>query len=326
MSTTQIPALPREERELLHRLLRGASVQDVAWSGRVAPEQVLERARAVIYVSAPDLLAAVGESKARRITDLLLGLQSPGQAAGTEDLLRESADARRWALWVREYLADLYPHGPPPVEGLSDALPRPVEPPGRSSPRARRRARQQEEARKEARAIEAAGAAMFRPEALEHHRDGAGRIALPQFRAGRRVVALGVLMVLLVAVVGAGLAVRVPEYRTQVASVVPTPAGSRLLLPATAEDLERIEVGSRIRWQIGDEDGPTATVTAITRDRLTPERAEERYDLGASGAALVPTASRLVLAETDGRPLPVGTAGQARLEAADRPLLDLLRP
>lgn len=329
MSTPTVPRLPDAERELLHRLLRGASVEDVAWTGRVPPEQVLEQARAVLYVSAPELVADLGEPRARRVIDLLLGLQSPGQAAGTEDLLHESVEARRWALWVREYLSDLFPHGPPAVAGLGDALPQRQDPGARddrSSPRARRRARRREQARTEAKAVEATAAAMFRPEAIEHHRDGGGRIALPRFPAGRRVVVLAVLLVLLVAGVAAGMAVRVPEVRNQVATVVPTPVGPRLLIPVGEGDLEHLEVGSRVAWTVGDDDAPVATVRAITADRLTPERAGDRFELGATGAALVPAPTRLALAEPDGRPLRIGTTGQARLPADDRTLLDLLRP
>jgi hypothetical protein len=326
VSATETPVLDGEQRALIARVLRGTSIEDTAWTGRAAPELLLETARAAIYVSAPELLAELGEPDARRVTDYLLGLQSPGQAAGTEDLLEESDAARRWAVWVRELLSDLYPHGPPAVPGLGDPLP-PADAPRerRSSPRRRRRERAEEEARKAARAAEAAGAAVFRPEALEHHRDGAGRIALPHFRGGRTVVLLALALVVLLAVVGAGLLLHVPSYRAQVATVVPTSAGPRLLVPVGEDDLRRLRVGSRVEWQIGEGDGPPATVRAIT-GRLTPARATRRFELGATGAALVPAPTRLALAEPEGRPLPVGTTGSARLRADDRRLVELLRP
>lgn len=281
------------KREVVRELLGGASPEDVAWALAQPPERVVELAHEALTELDPDLAREVDDRDRARVADYLLRQQPPGQAAGTWDLLDRSPEGRRWALWIRECLSELYGDEPPAIPKVDDD----AEPPsqrqrGRSRTperglRARRKARKR---KREIRELQAAAAELqtpFRREALEAYREGSESLKLPHFASRpTRYTLYGLLVVLLAGLVLA-VVVRVPTFTqgTVLVASVPDGAGGPvdglgtigLFPPEQSADLEP---GQSLSVQLPNtSERTTSEIRYVSARPLSPHEIVERFQL-----------------------------------------------
>lgn len=297
------------EREVLRGLAGGATVEDLAWAMDVSPDRVLALAREALADFDPDSAAAVGEDDRRRVGDYLLGRQSPGQAAGTLELLERSADARRWAVRIRERLDEIDGVTPPPVPGAGDpsvaGLRRARQAPSRDGLAARRRARHLRRATEEAKAELAQEASPFREAAIEHYQEGYGGPELPHYAP--RPVRLSIYALLALLACGLALAALVK---------VPTHASAKVIVGEMGEDQpgpvrglgmialfspaarSRLHPGQTLRVRLPDTDeSVTARVAYVEKRVLSPQAIVERYGLDGSQANRVRSPAAVAVAK-----------------------------
>lgn len=224
--------LEPRERAAVHGLLGGADPDDLAWAMDETPERVVELAHEALVSLDPRLAEPLGPGDRDRVADYMLLQQSPGQAAGTWDLLESSADARRWALWIRECLGGVYADEVPPIPKVDDGADGPVQRSRGGRPRreGRLEARRRERARRrEVKELERAAMEMqspFRAEALDAYREGTESIKLPHFaKKPTRYAAWGLLGLCVVGLVLAAL-VKVPRFEDGKVLVVRVPEGA----------------------------------------------------------------------------------------------------
>ena len=297
MAPRTIEELPAAKREAVHGLLLGARPEDLAWAGSKSPERVLALSREALEDLDPDLAEPLSPEDRRRVADYMLGQQSPGQAAGTWEILEASADARRWAVWIRESLAGHYRGDPPAIPGVDDASsPSRRARRGRPPPQGRLERRRRERARKrEIAALQAAAAELsspFRPEALAALREGKDSIKLPHFASRPVRVALYGLLSLLLVGFALAVTISVPTYTSSTVIVVPVPEGAggtvrglgmvALFPTSVAGDLEE---GQSLRVQLPDTTERVSTRIDYVSDRvMSPRQIIERFKLAQANA------------------------------------------
>ena len=297
MAPRTIEDLTPAKREVLRGLLLGASPEDLAWAGSEPPERVRAMSHAALEDLDPELAERLTPDDRRRVADYMLGQQSPGQAAGTWELLEASADARRWAVWLRESLAAQYRGDPPAIPGV-DSAPGPeararggrAHEGGRLARRRRERKR-----RREIAALQAAAAELqspFRPEALDALREGKESIKLPHFAPRPARYAFYGLLSLLLVGLALAITVSVPTFTSSTVIVVPVPEGAggpvrglgmvALFPTAAAGDLEE---GQSLRVQLPDTTERVSTRIRYVSDRvMSPREIIERFRLSRANA------------------------------------------
>ena len=297
MAARTIEDLSPLKREAIHGLLLGASPEDLAWAGSESPERVLALARTALEDLDPELAEPLSPDDRRRVADYMLGQQPPGQEAGTWEILEHSPDARRWALWIRESLADRYRNDPPPIPGVDDA----AGPSSRARGARRReegrlqRGRRERKRRREIAALQAAAAELqspFRPEALDALREGKESIKLPHFAPRPARYAFYGLLSLLLVGLALAITVSVPTFTSSTVIVVPVPEGAggpvrglgmvALFPTAAAGDLEE---GQSLRVQLPDTTERVSTRIRYVSDRvMSPREIIERFRLSRANA------------------------------------------
>lgn len=301
--------------EVVRGLLRGASVADLAWATGREPGEILPMAREA--VAPPDEPEEMGPADRRRILDYLLLRQSPGQAAGTWELLEGSPAAAAWAAAARERLTELYPTGPPALPGADGA--RSVAERGRRGrERQGRVGRRRAERRRlrtqlEIRSAVAIEMSPFREEAVRRHAASEDQIRLPHYASRPVRLALYGLLGILAVGLAMCILVSVPVYTTAKVLVVDlsrsVPSGQQglSLVALFPEDaLESVEEGRSLRVQLPDtEERVSSEMTYVEEEILGPQEIAERYDLPALQAKRVREPHAVAVAELqtpDGAP------------------------
>ena len=310
MAPRTIEDLAPAKREVVRGLLLGASAEDLAWAGSESPERLTAMSHAALEELDPELAERLAPHDRRRVADYMLGQQSPGQAAGTWELLETSADARRWAVWIRESLAGQYRENPPAIPGV-DGGPRPEartrggrgHEGGRLARRRRERGR-----RREIAALQAAAAELqspFRPEALEALREGSESIKLPHFAPRPARLALyGLLSLLLVALVLAAI-VKVPTFTSSTVIVVPVPEGAGgpvrglgMVALFPVKQAGDIEEGQSLRVQLPDTtERVSSRIEYVSDGVMSARQIIERFELERANANRVLGPAAVAVAE-----------------------------
>lgn len=310
MAPRTIEDLAPPKREAVRGLLLGATPEDLAWAGAESPERVRALSREALEELDPDLAEPLSPDDRRRVADYMLGQQSPGQAAGTWEILEASADARRWAVWIRESLAGQYRENPPPIPGVDDAASpskRARGGRGRAEGRLQRRRRERRR-RREIAALQAAAAELqspFRPEALAALREGKESIKLPHFASRPTRYALYGLLSLLLVGLALAVTVSVPTFTSSTVIVVPVPEGAGgpvrglgmvALFPTAAVD--DLEEGQNLRVQLPDTTERVSTRIRYVSDRvMSPRQIIERFRLERANANRVLGPAAVAVAE-----------------------------
>jgi hypothetical protein len=277
------------EREVLRGLLRGASVEDLGWAMDQSGEELLATVNDALAALDPELARSISPVDRRRIVDYTLSRQSPGQAAGTWELLERSADARRWALWIRECIGELFPSHPPPLPGLEE---RPTARAPHKDGRlgklgARRRERERRRTQAEVRSAVSIAVSPFREEAINAYAEAQNETKLPHYASRPVRIAL----VALLSAVAAGLAmcivIKVPVHATAKTMVVDlgdnAPGDERglslvALFPSSAR--KDLDVGQPLRVLLPDtERRVRSDITYVGDEVLSPREIIRRFDL-----------------------------------------------
>jgi hypothetical protein len=327
--------LPAAQRDVLVRLAHGLSPEDVAWSAARSPESLLEEAHGALRSTAPELADALAPEDRDRVADYVLGLQSPGQAAGTQALLEASRPARAWALWLTELLREDLRGAPPPIPGVRPRASAPAPRPAaarRSGALARRRERRRRRAEAAAQAELDAANAHYRPEALAHHRRGEEAVKLPSFVSRRHLLALWAALACLAGLIAFAVLTRVPAYLSAPAVVV-APARQdgpeRVLALFPPEARAGLRPGARLRIELPSLPARVLRVRAVEPRVLAPREVVARF--GLTGAAAAAVTGPSVAAAADLRPPRGvaarafrGTAGDAKLRVGTERLISLV--
>jgi len=288
-AASDIRDLSPGEREVLRGLLRGASVDDLGWATDQSGEELLSTVNDALAALDPELARSVSPADRRRIVDYTLARQSPGQAAGTWELLERSADARRWALWIRECIAELFPSQPPPLPGFEE---RPTVRASQENGRlgklgTRRRERERRRTQAEVQLAVKIATSPFREEAINAYTETQNETKLPHYAS--RPVRLA--LIALLTAVAAGLAmcvlVEVPVHATAKTMVVDlgdgAPGDERglslvALFPSSAR--EDLDVGEPLRVLLPDTENRVRTdITYVADEVLSPREIIRRFDL-----------------------------------------------
>lgn len=305
--------------EVVRGLLRGASVDDLAWATGRDPDEVLRMAREAVSPPDEPEPREVAQSDRRRILDYLLLRQSPGQAAGTWELLEGSPAASAWALAARERLTELYPAEPPALPDAEGAPSVAERTRGARGPERRGRVgRRRAERRRMRRRVELQSAiavelSPFREEAVHRHAGREDEIRLPHYASRPVRLALYGLLAVLGAVLAMSVLVSVPVYTTAKVLVVDLPEGvpsgefGLSMLALFPEDtLESVEEGRSLRVQLPDtEERVSSEMTYVEDEILGPQEIADRYDLPALQAKRVRSPHAVAVAELrtpDGAP------------------------
>ena len=297
------------KREVLRGLAGGARLEDLAWAMESSPDRVLALAREALFDFDPELAATVGDEDRRRVGDYLLARQSPGQAAGTLELLERSADARRWAARIRECLEEIDGATPPPVPGPGNPSVADLRRARQARPRgglaARRRGRQIQRATEEAKAELAAEASPFREEAIEHYQEANSGPELPHYASRPVRLSIYALLALLAGGLVMCALVKVPTHAS--AKVIVTELGAEqpgpvrglgmvaLFSPAARS---KLRTGQALRVRLPDTDeSATARVAYVEKRVLSPQAIVERYGLDGSQANRVRSPAAVAVAK-----------------------------
>ncbi len=317
-------------REVVRGLLRGATPEDLAWASGRSAEDVLE----LTHEALSDLggEADIKAADRRRIVEYLLLRQSPGQAAGTWELLEGSPPARAWASRAREHISELYTSEPPPLPGDEHQS---VSPDGagtsaRDGPLARRRAeRRRLRTKAEVEAAVAVATSPFREEAVRQHAEREDKIRLPHYASRPLRLSIYGLLGTFAVVLALCAIVSVPVYTTAKVLVVDlsasAPSGERgptvvALFPADA--LDKVKKGSRLRVQLPDTEGRVGMRIAYVEDEVRgPKEIADRYGLPQAQATRVRDPHVVAVAPLrtpDGAPPGDSFEGVVTIEAAAR--------
>lgn len=319
------------KREVVKSLLGGASAGDVAWAIAQPPDRVVELGHEALIELDPELARPLPDRERTRVADYMLGRQSPGQAAGTWELLGESPDARRWALWIRESLGDLYGDDPPAIPKVDDDAQAPDERARGSGREARglRGRRQRRDRKREIQQLQAAALELqspFRQEAIEAYRE-ADRLKLPHFASRpTRYTMYGLLVALLIGLTLA-VVVQVPTFSKGVAFVAPVPADTGVENGALGvigvfppENAAEVEQGQALSLSLPNtSERSTSDITWISERVLSPREIVERFDLPRAQANQVIAPGYVAVAPLD--PPPEAPAGE-RFDGAVSPDAD----
>jgi hypothetical protein len=294
-----VSAGPRDtalERELLRALASGADLEAAGWATDLSPERALELARDAVIAAAPDAARELDGDDLLRTVDFLLGRQSPGQAAGTVEVLRRTRPANAFAHAARQALPELAAGAvpePPPLDPIAD--------------RKREGADDGTRAQVEAAAREAAAQlSPFREEAIEAHREQRREIKLPQFQSRMLVGALYGLMALLLAFVAGSVLYKVPVYGQATAIVTDRPAALRDQLDASPvvvavflpRDRRGLHEGDELRVQLPDaDDRVSLRVGYVSPKVLSADEIRERFGLKGAAALAVRAPGAVAVAE-----------------------------
>ena len=346
MAPRTIEDLTPAKREVLRGLLLGASHEDLAWAGSEPPERLRAMSHAALEDLDPELAERLTPDDRRRVADYMLGQQSPGQAAGTWELLEASADARRWAVWLRESLAAHYRGDPPAIPGV-DAAPGPEARArgarGHEGGRLARRRRERKR-RREIAALQAAAAELrspFRPEALDALRRAGDSIKLPHFASRPTRLALYALLSLLLVGLALAATVKVPTFTNSTVIVVPIPEraggpvrglGMVALFPTAQAD--ELEEGQSLRVQLPDTtERVSSRIEYVSDGVMSPRQIIERFALSRPnanrvlGPAAVAVAKLRLPAEAPPRHTFAGAvSADADARTGSRRLLSLVMP
>jgi hypothetical protein len=308
------------KREVVRGLLGGATPEDLAWAIAQPADEVLDLGRDALVDLDPELAKPLDAGDRRRVAEYMLRHQSPGQAAGTWEVLSESADARRWALWIRESLGDLYGDDPPAIPLVDEDPDAPEDTSrGRGQPEHRLlRRRKKRERQREIQQLQAAALELqspFRQEALDAYRE-ADRLKLPHFASRRtRYTMYGLLAALLVGLVLA-VVVRVPTFSQGVAFVAPIPRDAGVPVRGLAvigvfppENATELERGQALSLSLPNTSKrSTSDIQWVSRRVLSPREIVARFKLPRAQANQVIAPGRVAVAPLD--PPPDAPAGQ----------------
>jgi hypothetical protein len=312
------------EREVLRALAGGAELEAVGWATELEPGRVLDLARDAVIAAAPDHARAVEPDDLLRTVDFLLARQSPGQAAGTYEVLRRTPPANAFAHRAREVLPELGAGDPPalpPLDAVGD----------RRSSNANEGTRAQVEAA--AREAVAQLASPFRDEAVQAHREQRREIKLPQFQSRLLVGSLYGLLALLVAFVALAVLYKVPVYG-QATAIVTDGDGDgspRVIAVFLPRDRHGLHKGDELRVQLPDaDDRATLRISRVESGVLSAEQIRERFHLKGAAALAVRAPGAVAVAQLrrppGGRPENdyVGTVAQAEAQVDRRRVVSLV--
>lgn len=288
-------------RELVRALLRGASVEDLAWASGQDADEVMSLVRETVAPPQQTAPSGVGPEDRRRIADYLLLRQSPGQAAGTWELLQASPAALTWASVTREHLADLYPSGAPDLpdsEGGRSIAGRTRG--SRQQPRqgtvGRRRAeRRRLRTQAEVQAAVAVESSPFREEAVRKHGERQDEMRLPHYASRPVRLALYGVVGALIGVLALCILVSVPVYTTAKVLVVDLDSdapsderGLSMVALFPSGTLEDVEQGKMLQVQLPDtEERVNVELTYVEDEVRGPQEIADRYGLPALQARRV---------------------------------------
>lgn len=281
-------------RELASGVLRGVSLEDLAWASGRDSDEVLRLVRETVAPAKADAGTDPGPDDRQRIVSYLLLRQSPGQAAGTWEILRDSEAALEWAQAARERLGDLYPGAAPPLPGDDGTTSFPglerdesARPPGRG-PVGRKRAERRELRNKaEIQAAVAVEVSPYREEAVRRHGEHDTEIRLPHYASRQVRIALYGLVTALTAVLIMCALVSVPVYSTAKVLVVDLPeaapgdlGGPTMIALFPSDALDRVRAGEQLRVKLPDTEERVSSRIAYVEDQVRgPQEVARRYAL-----------------------------------------------
>jgi hypothetical protein len=284
--------LTSRQREILRGLLQDSSLENLAWALGESGEEVLAGAHESLIALDPETAGALEVADRRRVCEYVLGRQSPGQAAGTWELLKRSSQARHWAAAAREQLDDLYKGKPPDLPDDADAAaPRwgqGTAAGGRPRTLAERRAARDSQRRVAHLQIAVAQeTSPFRTEAMEKHSEGQERVKLPHYASRPARIALNVLAVALVAAIAFCAVVKVPTYADAKVLVIsleedaPGPQqGVSIVALFPTDTLEDLETGLPLRVELPEtEDRVGMELSYVEDEVLSPREIVDRYGI-----------------------------------------------
>jgi hypothetical protein len=301
--------LPATRRGVLQGLISGASPDDLAWALDWTPERVLETAQETLSRLGPDVGDELGARDRISVGNYLLCRQSPGQAAGTRELLERSPAARRWALGVREALGPLYPGERPGVPRVdADAGPR--EHARRDAGEAGdlerlRNARKREREELQERQARLVDEGPYLEEAIDEKRKGEDRIRLPHYASRPTRVALWILLGILAAGFVFCAVIRVPTHESGTVLVVSLPEGASgslrglsIVALFPSDTRRHLHVGQRLRVQLPDtSERVTTRISSVEDHVLSPRQIATRFGLDDVQAKRVRRPAAVALAE-----------------------------
>lgn len=289
-----VNSLTSAQRELLRGLLQGSSVEDLAWALGGSGDEILAHAHESLIALDPYAAEALGGADRGRVCEYLLERQSPGQAAGTWELLQRSADARRWAAAAREQMAELYRGEPPALPGpeaAGDASPwRGRTPAADGRPRTLADRRAAREVQRDVAHLKLAAArelSPFRAEAMDKYSEGQQRVKLPHYASRPVRVALNVLAIALVAGIVFCAVAEVPTYaeaKVLVTSLEEDAPGRQRGLSVVAlfptDTLDRLDTGLSLRVKLPEtEERVGIELRHVEDDVLSPREIIDRYGI-----------------------------------------------
>lgn len=284
---TASDGLDPTSREVVRGLLRGATPENLAWAAGRSEEDVLALAH--------DALGALGgegldPASRRHLAEYLLLRQSPGQAAGTWELLERSPHAREWASRARSSILDLYSFEAPwlPGDDQPKATDNGTRPSASKGPVGQRRAeRQRLRTQAEVNTAVAIATSPFREEAVRQHGEREGKIRLPHYASRPVRLSLYGLVTMLAVVLALCVVISVPVYTTAKVLVVDLGAGApsderglSIVALFPADTLDALEEGKTLRVQLPDTEERVSTeITYVEDDVRGPQEITDRYGL-----------------------------------------------
>ncbi len=276
-------------REVLRGLLRGATPEDLAWASGRSADDVLTLAHDAVSALAGE--TGLDDRDRRYIVEYLLQRQSPGQAAGTWELMERSQPARRWAGSARAGLEALYAGEPPALpggEGRDGPPPQQwVDPAGEQAATLADRRAERSRGRRAAalRAAVAYEMSPFRREAIESHSAGQERVVLPHYASRPTRVALNLLALALIAALVFCALVEVPAYVeakvlvTSLDADAPGPQqGIAVIALFSPDTLDDLEPGRTLRVQLPEtEERVGMRLSHVEAEVLSPRQIIDRY-------------------------------------------------
>jgi len=320
-------------REFVRALLHGASLEDLAWASGRDTDEVMSLVHKA--VAPPEAPGGVGPEGRRRIADYLLFRQSPGQAAGTWELLQSSPAALAWASASRQHLADLYASDPPQLPDEEAGAPLPAgtrrsREQSRQGPVGRRRAeRRRVRTQAQIQTAVALETSPFREEAVRKLGEREDEIKLPHYASRPVRLALYGVVVALGTVLLLCIVVSIPVYTTAKVLVVDLQEtapgderGPSMVALFPSETLDSVEEGRMLRVQLPDtEERVSVEITYVEDEVRGPQEIAERYGLPELQAnrVLEPHVVAVAALETpDGAPSRDSFEGVVTVEAEAR--------
>lgn len=232
---------------------------------------------------------SLDQAERRRIGEYLLLRQSPGQAAGTWELLERSQEAVDWATQVRGGLASLYQADAPSLpgdDGDPAALRRSSA--GASAPATLAQRRLTRDGQRRAAHIQIAVAqelSPFRQKAMDDYQEGQERVKLPHYASRPARISLNVLAVLLLCALAFCAVVKVPSYAeakvlvTSLEDDAPGPQqGVSVVALFSPDTLDDLDTGMVLRVQLPEtEERVSMELSFVEEDILSPQEVVDRY-------------------------------------------------